>query len=94
MDNYVDMNMHKGDILYRGEPNGTEYFTTLDAVEGSGCNATTESFNSMNSAGRRCHDNARCESVWERMKNELFYSRDDKSENCTIDEQKNVNIAA
>ena len=29
------------DILYRGEPNGTEYFTTLDAVEGSGRNATT-----------------------------------------------------
>ena len=41
VDNYVDMNMHKGDILYRGEPNGTEYFTTLDAVEGSGRNATT-----------------------------------------------------
>ena len=41
IDDYVDMNMHKGDILYRGEPNGTEYFTTLDAVEGSGRNATT-----------------------------------------------------
>jgi hypothetical protein len=41
VDDYVDMNMHKGDILYRGEPNGTEYFTTLDAVEGSGRNATT-----------------------------------------------------
>ena len=41
IDDYVDMNMHKGDILYRGEPNGTEYFTTLDAVEGSGHYATT-----------------------------------------------------
>ena len=30
---------------------------------------------SMNSAGGRCHDNARCESMWARMKNELFYSR-------------------
>ena len=30
---------------------------------------------SMNSAGGRCHDNARCESMWARMKEELFYSR-------------------
>lgn len=30
---------------------------------------------SMNSAGGRCNDNARCESMWARMKNELFYSR-------------------
>lgn len=27
---------------------------------------------SMNSAGGRCHDNARCESMWARMKVELF----------------------
>ena len=30
---------------------------------------------SMNSAGGRCHDNARCESMWARMKEELFYGR-------------------
>lgn len=30
---------------------------------------------SMNSAGGRCHENARCESMWARMKNEMFYSR-------------------
>ena len=30
---------------------------------------------SMNSAGGRCHDNARCESMWARMKSELFYGR-------------------
>ena len=41
IDDYVDVNMHKGDILYRVEPNGTEYFTTLDAIEDSGRNATT-----------------------------------------------------
>ena len=41
VDDYVDINMHEGDILYRGEPNGTEYFTTLDAVESSNRNATT-----------------------------------------------------
>jgi transposase InsO family protein len=30
---------------------------------------------SMNSAGGRCHDNARCESMWARMKTELIYDR-------------------
>ena len=41
---------------------------------------------SMNSAGGRCHDNARCESMWARMKVELFYSRKDKPENYTVEE--------
>ena len=43
---------------------------------------------SMNSAGGRCHDNARCESMWARMKEELFYSRNDKPENYTMEELK------
>ena len=43
---------------------------------------------SMNSAGGRCHDNARCESMWARMKEELFYSREDKPENYTMKELK------
>ena len=43
---------------------------------------------SMNSAGGRCHDNARCESMWARMKVELFYSRRDKPENYTVEELK------
>ena len=43
---------------------------------------------SMNSSGGRCHDNARCESMWARMKVELFYSRNDKSENYTLGELK------
>ena len=30
---------------------------------------------SMNSNGGRCHDNARCESMWARMKTELLYDR-------------------
>ena len=30
---------------------------------------------SMNSAGGRCHYNVRCESMWARIKEELFYSR-------------------
>lgn len=45
---------------------------------------------SMNSAGGRCHDNARCESMWARMKDELFYSRNRKSENYTVAELKTM----
>ena len=44
---------------------------------------------SMNSAGGRCHDNARCESMWTRMKSELLYDRYD-TEKMTIDELKTV----
>ncbi|SCY74602.1 integrase core domain-containing protein, partial [Butyrivibrio sp. INlla14] len=43
---------------------------------------------SMNSAGGRCHDNARCESMWARMKDELFYSRNLKSTQFTVEELK------
>jgi len=43
---------------------------------------------SMNSAGGRCHDNARCESMWARMKEELFYIRNRKSEHYTKVELK------
>ena len=42
---------------------------------------------SMNSAGGRCHDNARCESMWARMKSELLYGRYD-TESMTIAELK------
>lgn len=44
---------------------------------------------SMNSAGRRCHDNARCESMWARMKEELFYSRGG-SEIYSVEELKHI----
>ena len=44
---------------------------------------------SMNSAGGRCHDNARCESMWGRMKEELLYGRY-KTENMTIEELKTL----
>ena len=39
----------------------------------------------MNSAGGRCHDNARCESMWARTKSELLYGRYD-TEKMTTDE--------
>lgn len=42
---------------------------------------------SMNSAGGRCHDNARCESMWARMKSELLYGRY-PTEKMTTDELK------
>jgi len=45
---------------------------------------------SMNSAGGRCHDNARCESMWARMKEELFYSRNRDSADYTIEELKSM----
>ena len=41
IDEYTDVTVVKGTILYRGEPNGTEYFTTLDAIEQSGRDAIT-----------------------------------------------------
>lgn len=42
---------------------------------------------SMNSDGGRCHDNARCESMWARMKTELIYNRYD-TEKMSVEEVK------
>jgi putative transposase len=42
----------------------------------------------MNSSGGRCHDNARCESMWARLKEELFYCRKIKSTYYTVEELK------
>lgn len=44
---------------------------------------------SMNSDGGRCHDNARCESMWARMKEELFYGRYDTTK-MTVGEVKSL----
>lgn len=44
---------------------------------------------SMNSDGGRCHDNARCESMWARMKEELFYGRI-RTEEYSVDELKQM----
>ena len=44
---------------------------------------------SMNSAGGRCHDNARCESMRARMKSELSYDRYD-TEKMSTDELKTL----
>lgn len=42
---------------------------------------------SMNSDGGRCHDNARCEAMWARMKEELLY---DDTKQMTIEELKTL----
>ena len=44
---------------------------------------------SMNSAGGRCHDNARCESMWARFKEELIYGRYDSTK-ITVEELKTL----
>lgn len=44
---------------------------------------------SMNSAGGRCNDNARCESMWARMKTELLYDRYDP-EQLTVEQLKSL----
>ena len=44
---------------------------------------------SMNSAGGRCHDNAKCESMWARMKEELLYERHN-TERMTVEERKTL----
>jgi len=44
---------------------------------------------SMNSAGGRCHDNARCEAMWARMKEELLYGRYE-TKKMTISELKTI----
>ena len=44
---------------------------------------------SMNSAAGRCHDNAKCESLWGRFKEELIYGRH-KTENMPMDDVKSL----
>lgn len=44
---------------------------------------------SMNSDGGKCHDNARCESMWARLTEELFYNRYD-AEKMTVNEVKGL----
>ena len=44
---------------------------------------------SRNSDGGRCHDNARCEAMWARMKEELLYVRYDMKK-MTISERKTL----
>jgi transposase InsO family protein len=44
---------------------------------------------SMNSAGGRCHDHARCESMWAQFKEELLYGRYDTT-SMTVEQLKTL----
>ena len=74
----------KGAIIHSDR--GSQYTSKIyrEAVE------KYEIRQSMNSAGGRCHDNARCESMWARMKEELFYSRNRNSSDYTVEELKTM----
>lgn len=50
---------------------GSQYTSVLYRKELKRCGIVQ----SMNSDGGRCHDNARCEAMWARMKEELLYGR-------------------
>lgn len=74
----------KGAILHSDR--GSQYTSEKYRQELKSCGL----IQSMNSAGGRCHDNARCESMWARMKEELFYSRGRRSEEYTVAELKTM----
>ena len=69
--------MLRGAILHSDR--GSQYTSQLyrEAIQIDGIRQ------SMNSAGGRCHDNARCESMWARMKSELLYGRYDTKKMTT-----------
>jgi putative transposase len=71
----------RGAILHSDK--GTQYTSELyrKAIKKYGIQQ------SMNSAGGRCHDNARCESMWARLKEELLYNRYETTK-MTIEELK------
>ena len=64
---------------------GSQYTSALYREELRRCKIQQ----SMNSAGGRCHDNARCEAMWARMKEELLYGRYD-TRKLTIEELKSL----
>lgn len=75
--------MLRGAILHSDR--GTQYTSELyrKAINKYGI------LQSMNSAGGRCHDNARCESMWARFKEELFYGRYDTT-SMTVEQLKTL----
>lgn len=64
---------------------GSQYTSALYRAEIKACGVVQ----SMNSDGGRCHDNARCESMWARMKEELLYGRY-HTKQMTIEELKTL----
>ncbi len=75
-------------VLYRIRYNsdrGSQYTSDLYREELQNCGI----IQSMNSDGGRCHDNARCEAMWARMKEELLYGRYDTKQ-MTMEELKTL----
>ena len=64
---------------------GSQYTSELYRSELQHCGL----IQSMNSDGGRCHDNARCEAMWARMKEELLYGRYNTKQ-MTIEELKTL----
>ena len=75
--------MLRGAVLHSDR--GTQYTSELyrKAINKYGI------LQSMNSAGGRCHDNARCESMWARFKEELLYGRYDTT-TMTVEQLKTL----
>lgn len=73
----------RGSILHSDR--GTQYTSEIyrNAIKKYGIKQ------SMNSAGGRCHDNARCKSMWARLKEKLLYNCYDTSK-MTIEEIKTL----
>ena len=75
--------MLRGAILHSDR--GTQYTSELYRKTLQKCGIVQ----SMNSAGGRCHDNARCESMWARFKEELLYGRYDTTK-MTVEQLKTL----
>lgn len=75
--------MLRGAVLHSGR--GTQYTSELyrKAINKYGIHQ------GMNSAGGRCHGNARCESMWARFKEELLYGRYDTT-SMTVEQLKTL----
>ena len=76
----------KADLCIQTLENALTAYPTLEGAiihSDRGTQYTSESYR----AGGRCHDNARCESMWARMKTELLYDRYDTSQ-MTVEELK------
>lgn len=95
----METNM-KADLCIQTLENALTAYPTLEGAvihSDRGAQYTSEAYRqaiqkyhihqSMNSAGGRCHDNARCESMWARMKTELLYDRYDTKQ-MTVEELK------
>lgn len=73
----------EGAILHSDR--GSQYTSAIFRAELRRCGM----IQSMNSDGGRCHDNARCEAMWARMKEELLYGRYN-TKKMTIEELKTL----